>query len=567
MRLFSEVQVSEFIESGRWTDDDWDTALRRHAASHPDRLAVIDPPNRAALTTGPPLRLTWSQLDAEVDSIASRLFDHGVRADDIVGIQLPNVGELVVAYLALARIGAIATPFPVQYREHELNALLALVEAKAFMTAVNVLGRANAAALVEVSKGIESVQEIFAWGESCPPGVVGLDAGTRPLDVSPDYVEYVAGRTIRPNDCVTICWTSGTESLPKGIPRAFCDWGAVASGCIDSPSMTGDDVILNPFPLVNMGAFGGLFCPWILLGCTLVMHHPFDVETFMNQVQDEHVVYTVMPPALLTRLIQQPETLAAWDLSSIRAIGTGSAPVPGSTISGWEARGIEVINYFGSNEGLNLISDRTSVPSPQDRGHLFPSYRGDTDKLRVRVAKQTSIRLVDPESGDDIAAPGVVGELRLKGPTVFSGYVAGTGRPDVFDDQHFYCSGDLFEFTDESLELLRYRGRATDLIVRGGFNIGPAEIENVLQDHPAIAEVAVVGVPDDVLGDRICAFVVAQPGASLDLDDITTFMNDAQIAKFKWPEFLRTVDELPRNPVGKVLHRELRNTFVRDDES
>lgn len=210
------------------------------------------------------------------------------------------------------------------------------------------------------------------------------------------------------------------------------------------------------------------------------MHHPFDVGVFLEQVSRERVSYTVMPPALLTRLLQQPETLEQWDYSSLRTVGTGSAPVPASTVVGWEKMGIEVINFFGANEGLNLISDSSSVPSPEDRGRLFPSYRADPDTLRVRAGRYTSIRLVDEATREDIEAPGHIGELHLAGPTVFAGYYAGTGKASAFDDQGYYRSGDLFEFTDESLELLSYHGRANDLIVSDGFNVSPSEIEDVL---------------------------------------------------------------------------------------
>ncbi len=552
MRLFPEAAADQWIESGWWMYDDWDTLTRRHAAERPEHLALVDPPNRSTLTDGEPRRLTWRELDAEVDRVAAVLAAHGIGADDIVGIQLPNVAELAAAYLALARLGAIASPFPVQYREHELEALLPLIEAKGFITASRVLGRENAAAIDALAPRIPSLRTLFVWGDAVPAGAVALDA-TGDAAAPP-----VARRSAHLNDCITICWTSGTESLPKAIPRAFGDWGTIASGCIDAPQMTPDEVIMNPFPLVNMGAFGGLYCPWIVLGCTLVLHHPFDLGVFLGQIQTERVTYTVAPPAILTRLLQEPAILDSFDLSSIRALGTGSAPVPAGTIRGWEARGVEVINFFGSNEGLNLISDRTSVPDPAQRGELFPSYRADPATLRVRVGAATSIRLVDTATGEEVTTPGQAGELRLKGPTVFSGYYAGTGKPTAFDEQGYYCSGDLFEFADESLELLRYQGRATDLIVRGGFNISPAEIESVLQDHPSVVEVAVVGIPDPELGDRICAFVVAKPGTPPSLADLTGFMADHQVAKFKWPERLELVEALPRNPVGKVLHRDLR---------
>ncbi len=566
MKLFPPETVTERLASGQWTEGNWDASLTLHAAAAPDRLALIDPDNRSALTDGEPRRLTWAELDVEVDRVAALFVQAGVRADDIIGVQLPNVVEICITYLALARIGAIASPFPVQYREGELGELLELVKAQGFITAARILARANAAAIAELCESIDSAELLFAFGDDVPEGTIRLDGKAASSADLEALAAYRSTRTIESDDCITICWTSGTESTPKGIPRAYIDWCAVGTGCIDSPSMTENDVILNPFPLVNMGAFGGLFCPWIETGCTLVMHHPFDSAVFLGQVSGEKVNYTVMPPALLTRLLQQPETLENWDYSSLRTVGTGSAPVPASTIAGWEGMGIEVINFFGSNEGLNLISDASSVPNPEDRGHLFPSYRVAPEKLRVRLGRHTSIRLVDVATGEDIETPGTIGELRLSGPTVFAGYYEGTGKVGAFDEQGYYRSGDLFEFTDDTLALLAYHGRATDLIVRGGFNVSPSEIELILQDHPSVAEVAIVGMPHAELGERICAFVVPVTGETVELSDLIAQVEHARIAKYKWPEAIVLIDELPRNPVGKVLHRQLRGRLpiVRD---
>jgi acyl-CoA synthetase (AMP-forming)/AMP-acid ligase II len=487
------------------------------------------------------------------------LYEHGIRAGDVIGVQLPNTVELAVVYLVAARLGAIVTPFPVQYREHELRALLPLAEAKAFLTASRVIARQNAVAAIEIADQLPSIEVVFAFGERPPSRCVSLDRDGGASELSQAaFVGAGESRNSGPGDLITIFWTSGTEALPKGIPSTFGDWNVSASTMAEVAAMSTDDVMLCPFPVVNKGGIGGLFSPWMKMGCTLVLHHPFDMQVFLSQIESEQVTYGVVPPAILTRLVQKPHILGTYDLSSVRAFTTGSAPIPASTIRSWEERGVEIINVFASSEGLNLASNRRCIPDPEQRAELFPSYKGHCRPGAPAVAAATEIRLVDLTTGYDIEVPGQVGELLISGPSVFAGYLPGTGKPDPFDDEHFYRSGELFEYVGDDLELLRYHGRSTEMIVRGGFNISPLEIESLLHDHHGITEIAVVGIHDDILGERICAFIVPSGEEPPSLESLTAMLKDRQVAKFKWPEKVEYLKALPRSPVGKVLHRELR---------
>jgi non-ribosomal peptide synthetase component E (peptide arylation enzyme) len=170
---------------------------------------------------------------------------------------------------------------------------------------------------------------------------------------------------------------------------------------------------------------------------------------------------------------------------------------------------------------------------------------------------------VDIDDGHDIDAPGRIGELRFKGPTIFSGYYKApelTAR--AFDEQGYYRTGDLFEIAGDQHQYYRYAGRQKDIVIRGGMNISSEEIEGLIMSHPQVRDAAVIGAPDPTMGERVCAVVVPQPGQSLSLQALVDhFKNVKQVAAFKWPEQLLLVDELPRNPVGKVLKRALRARF------
>ena len=535
MKLHPQARVQEYTANGWWTAETIDGLFRSRVAERPDALAVVDPPNKGDLMASGALRCTWAELDSLVEGSAAVLAERGISAGDVVGVQLPNSVELVQAFLAIVRIGAIACPFPMQYREHELGRLGSV---------------AGLAAFVTTGDGHERVANT---GLSMPI-----------IDPTRSEGGSLAGRTdVDPNECVTICWTSGTESTPKGVPRCHYDWLAMSWGVVDGMGLTAGDVMLNPFPMVNMAGIGGMLLPWLRTGCTMAVHHPFDLMTFLTQVAIERVTYTVAPPALLAMLLQRDDVLAKADISSLRAIGSGSAPLSPAMVKGWQERyGIPIVNFFASNEGVALISDPTSFPDPEARARYFPRWGADGVTWPSRLGNWTSLRVVDPETGDEINEPGRTGELCTKGPTVFAGYLRGTGAVDPFDSDGYLHTGDLFELAGDRLEHLRYVDRLKDLVIRGGMNIAPAEIEALLAAHPKIADVAVVGYPDEVLGERVCAVVVPRPGEAVTLEDVTSFLRDRRIASFKLPERVEIVDALPRNPVGKVIKRDLRDRIA-----
>ncbi|GIH24349.1 AMP-dependent acyl-CoA synthetase [Acrocarpospora phusangensis] len=550
-------RVAEYTALGWWSDETMDELFRARVAAEPDRLALVDPANKAALAGMEPRRLTWRELDDEVSRLAAVLLRRGLRAGDVLAVQLPNTVELVTVYLACWRLRVVVSPLPVQYREHEVRELGALAGFAAFLT-VAAMGDRRLADEARQASGVP----VFAYGEGLARELAALD-----LTAARDEVEkYAAANPADPNDCVTICWTSGTESTPKGVPRTHYDWLAMSWATVDAPRLTGDDVLLNPFPMVNMAGINGMFLPWLRVGGVLVQHHPFDLPTFLGQISAERVTYTVAPPALLTLLLARAELLARADISSLRLIGSGSVPLAPSMVRGWqEDHGIGIVNFFGSNEGIALLTDPHDVPDPAQRARFFPRYGVPGVTWSSRISRQVSVRLVDPETGTEVTEPGVPGELRIKGPTVFAGYLNGARLPDPFDEQGYLRTGDVFVIDGERGEFLRYVDRAKDLIIRGGMNIAPAELEGLLAGHPAVAEVAVVGYPDEVLGEKVCAVVVPAPGAEVSLDDLVAFLREAKIASYKLPERLEVRGALPRNPVGKILKRELRQEIAEGD--
>ena len=547
MILVPKARIAEYSARGWWgrrrIHDVYAEALR----AHPGTDALVDPPNRAEVVDGAPRRLTWRELDAEVLRFATLFLELGLAKDDIVCVQLPNCVELPAIYLACLKLGLIVTPVPVQYREHELTHILGLTRPAALVSAERILRHGHAAMMRDLAARHPSVRVVVAI-DALPPMVADAESVARHERQHPVDADEVA----------SICWTSGTEGVPKGVPRSHNEWLGFPEAIVLSGGLAPGCHLLNAFPLVNMAGIAGQFLPWLTTGGKLVLHHPFHLPTFLAQVRDEAVHYTVVAPPILAALAQNPDLMKDIPL---RAIGSASGPLAEWTARVFSERyGIDVINYFGSNEGASLTSSALDLPDPVQRASYFPRFGVDGYDWKLPVARRVRTRLVDPDSGEDITVPGRPGELRATGPSVFSGYFRApemTAR--AFDDRGYYRSGDLFEIAGEHNELYRFVGRLKDIIVRGGFNISSEEIEALLLAHPKVREAAVVGYPDDVMGERVCAVVATHEGQSLSLPELVEFLRtEKRIAAYKLPERLMPVDALPRNPVGKLLKRELR---------
>ena len=579
MILVKPDKIADYTARGWWsTQTLWDVFCI-NLRTRPNAEAVVDAPNRADFVHGTPRRLSWAQLANEVDRFCLLLLAHNLRRDDVLVMQLPNCVEQFVVYLACARLGIIVTPVPVQYREHELAHILALTQAVAAVTFVRIGktegGHAASAMWIGLKAHHAALQMVMAWGEDAEAasnetacgmvdGVVDIAAQTHGVVNDSDRLRLAQAESdaaVTANDVFTICWTSGTEAQPKGVPRSHNEWLVIAPSIIEAAQIPLQARLLNPFPLVNMAGLSTAFATWLVLGGTVVQHQPFTLPVFLQQLRDEKIDYTVAPPAILNMLLQNEALLAGIDFKRLCRIGSGSAPLSDWMVRGFaDKHGVQIINYFGSNEGAALSGNDIDIPDPALRAQFFPRAGVDGFEWSISTTRKIRTRLVDLETGDDITTAGQPGEIRFAGPTIFSGYFESPELSQrAFDAQGFYKTGDLFEIAGDKLQYYRYVGRSKDLVIRGGVNISSEEIENLLMACPGVREAAVVGVPDDVLGEKVCACVVAADGASVTLDSIKTCLRDEKrIAIYKLPEYLLLLASLPRNPVGKILKRELR---------
>lgn len=546
----AQQRAQSYRDRGWWDNRTLHGVFAQAAERAPQRIALVDPSDTEHLLERAPVRCSYTAVAAHAEALAAQLAEAGLRRGDAVLAQLPNTAELVILYLALSRAGMVLSPVPMQYGRHELAYCAATLSPKAYIGVAQFKG-APIAAAAEAALPAEVLRFTLA-GEA--PGFTALNPFARTVDMPPAAVGEAEDR-------FTVCWTSGTTGTPKGVPRTHQHWFSQTLCVAEAVPLPEGAVMLNPFPLTNMAALSGFLFYWPQIAGTLVLHHPFDLPLYLRQLSGQHVAYTIAPPAVLNMFLKNEALHEQVDLSALRYIASGSAPLDPWMVAGFREKfGVEIINFFGSNEGIGLVGGPQDVPDPEQRATLFPRYGVAQFSWSNRFAERFESRLVDWQNDDaPITQSGQTGELLIRGPNVFEGYL-GNDRSQVFDDEGFFRTGDLFEIAGEGelARFYRFKGRCKDLIIRGGMNISPEELDIILSAHPAVLEAAVCGYPDAVMGEKVCLFAVVKPGESLDLVSVCNFLEAQGVAKFKWPERLELIEQLPRNPLNKVVRVALR---------
>ena len=561
MILTNESRIKDFKNRGWWGEDTLYSLFEEALLQCENQEALIDPENRPIITGDSAKRLTFKEIHEIVERYASIFYEQGLRKDDIVIIQLPNVVELPITYLALSKLGIICSPIPMQYGAFEITNIISEISPRAFIS----LKTFNSSPHAEQFSSIFKNNELkFSMGEV--DDFINLDEHELLSDSVQKQKNHSLENPISADDIFTICWTSGTTGTPKGVPRSHNLWLPMAKAAAFVSDTKEGDTLLNPFPMINMASIGGFLFNWLLCKGKLVQHHPFDLNIFLTQVSNEKIKYTIAPPAIMNMLLNNPAILDQFDLSGLRSIGCGGAPLSGWMVESFQTQyNLTVQNIFGSNEGATLLSARNEIEDPHIRAKYFPRFGVDGFEWSNPVSKLVKTKLISLENNEEITEPGQPGELLISGATVFDGYWdSPEANSEVFDQEGFFRTGDLFEISPEDTQKKYYKfcGRCKDLIIRGGMNISPEELDNLLSSHPKMLEVAVTGYDDEILGEKVGVVAVIPEDETISLEEIIDFLKDKKIAKYKMPEDIRVIDILPKNPVGKVLRRELKDLFT-----
>jgi acyl-CoA synthetase (AMP-forming)/AMP-acid ligase II len=566
MILHDDATIERYTREGWWGQTTIGDLFAACVANRPGQTALVDAPNRAEFAFGKPHSLTFAQTEAAVVRLAALFHEAGVRKDSIVLVQLPNIIEIVIAFLACTRLGAIVSPVMMAYGERELTRIVGHLKPACCLGLERFKGGRPASLLRRIVSGRDDPATVLSLGEEDHEGVFDLfDPALKPSTAG--LREHLAALTIDANEIITMHWTSGTTGEPKCVPRSHNNWHATGNCCVDAAGLEPGDRILAPMQMVHTAGYSGMVMPWLELQGMLALHQPFDMTVFLQQIQDLKINHTVTAPAMLNALLRN-NVLDDYDVSGIRSILCGSAPLDAWMISDFQQRyGIEVVNAFGSTEGLTMMSSPGITSDPHQRARYFPRFNGSANRSvtnvpwTIRLAAAIECRLHDTGTGEEITGPRTPGEFACRSPAFFPGYWTADGKLDRsdFDRDGFYRPGEIFEIAGdgEDADFYHYIDRLRDVINRGGVKIPAGELESAIQELPEVTEAAAIGYPDERLGEIICAVVVPADGAELTLDELKTRLTRAGLAKFMLPERLEIVSALPRNTTGKILKREL----------
>jgi len=496
-------------------------------------------PQRTALVQGE-RRLSYAQLGEAIDRLARPLIDLGLRPRDRVVFQLPNSIEFVIALFALLRIGVIPVLALPAHRRAEISHFVAHAEAVGYFVPDFWRGYDFRKLAVDISAGAPSLRRVLVLGEpdTNQISLTNLLAGHGSGDTS-----GIVDTGPSPDEVALMLLSGGTTGLPKMIPRTHNDY---VYNCRQSGAIAGfnaDTVFLALLPMAHNYTLG---CPGVLgalaWGGTAVIAPDASIETVSRLIEAERVsVISATVPLIVNWLnAKRPQHC---DFSSLRVLMNGGAKLAPELRRRAERQfGCALQESYGTGEGL-LNMTRLDDPA----GIRFTSSGRP-------ISPADEIRIVD-ENGNDVA-DGEAGELICRGPYTIRGYYRAPEKTRAaFTDDGFYRMGDVVRRVDGNLYI---EGRLKDIINRGGEKISCEEVENHILSHPKVKNACLVAMPDPIFGEKACAFVIPVDGATLDLDEINSFLLSREIAKFKLPERLRLVREFPISPAGKVLRRELR---------
>ncbi|MEJ8857393.1 long-chain fatty acid--CoA ligase [Variovorax robiniae] len=491
-------------------------------------------PHKPALTCD---GVTWSygELIDRVERMSTVLAAGGVTPGARVGYLGFNDPMFLVVMFAASRIGAIFVPLNFRLTGPEL----AFIINDAGIHSL-VVGESHIAIIDEVRGGLNSTRYIHRAG-----GAEGWEAADALMAGAPSLPMPAAVPT-GADDVALIMYTSGTTGHPKGAMLTNGNFWANNLNEIFLWDLGSTDVTLNFAPMFHVG---GLLCgtmSTLLAGGHVVLQRAFEVQAVLDAIVEYRVTITFGVPAMLLFISQHPSFETA-DLSSLRSIAVGGAPMPEPLLRLYEARKIPVQQGYGMTETASMIT------------FLHPDRTADKLGSSGTPPMMTEIRLLDAND-QEIDEAGVPGEICVRGSNVMPGY---WNRPEVnasiFTSDGWFRSGDIgYRDADGFLFLC---DRLKDMVISGGENVYPAEVESVLYDHPDIAEVAVIGAPDERWGERVVAVVAPKPGKTMTLEALNAFAG-AKLARYKLPKELRIVEALPRNPTGKVLKAKLREHNV-----
>jgi acyl-CoA synthetase (AMP-forming)/AMP-acid ligase II len=491
-------------------------------------------------------RVTFSQVDDHVNRLANALLKLGIEKGDRIGVLQVNCNEYVEVYFAAAKLGAIFVPLNFRAKADELSYMVSNAEAKLIF-----LGARYLEMFDHILPDLPTVKDVIL-----------LDGtGDRYFDyedlIESSSPEEVLGE-IEDEDTTILMYTAGTTGRPKGVPLTHNGFVSYVLENVEPASPEIEERNLITVPLYHVAGIQAMLAA-VYGGRTMVLMRQFEVKEWMRTVQNEKATRAMLVPTMLKWVMDDPE-FSHYDLSSLRVITYGAAPMPLEVIKkaiqklSW----VRFINAFGQTETASTI---TSL-GPED--HVIEGSEEEREKKLKRLSSSigrplpdVEVKIVDKDGNS--LKPGGVGNIMARGPRIMTGYWRDEEKTaHTVTNNGWLKTGDVGWMDEEGYIYLS--GRGDDMIIRGGENISPDEVEDVLSSHPKIDEAAVIGVPDPDWGQEPMAVVVLKKSETAEPEEIMEHCRE-RLAGFKRPRSVIFVESLPRNPMGKVMRRKLREQY------
>ncbi|WP_194793207.1 AMP-binding protein [Raineyella fluvialis] len=530
--MISPALDAEYRAASLWSDAGLYDLWRADLATCPDDEVVVDCRGN---------RATYRQVDDRAARLAGALRSAGVGRGDVVSVVLPNWAEYVAVIVACLKLGAVANPTLQQYGFHELRYLLELSRAKALV----IVGRFRS---IDHWEDLRRLQASSPWLRTIL--TVGADAreddayGTLDQAMSGEPLPETACTPGGGSDVAAVLFTSGSEAWPKGVMLTHNNVLASERGFVEALGLCRGERMFMPAPLAHAtGYLHGLVMP-IMVGGSVILQDRFCGADALRLINAERATCTMGSTTIVDEILAAARQGDGFHPGLAR-ICCGGAPVPSCLVERALELGVRVHSVYGSTESAPHTMTRPGDPVER------------VIHTDGRAVPGTRIRIVDPVTHRTLP-PGVEGEEASRGPAVFAGYLADPDRTALaLDADGWYYSGDLAVMDTDGY--IRVTGRIKDTILRGGENISAREVEELLLQHPAVRDVAVVAMPHPRLGESCCAFIVVQPDAHApSLQSVRAFFRMMEVARFKTPERVECVEALPMTPSGKVRKAVLR---------
>jgi len=536
VRYPDEDRLHRYVAEGYLSDETLVDALRQSFREHHDRLALA----------GPEGDFTYRELDEQTDRLGAALLALGLKPLDRAVFQCGNSNELLLAFLGCLKAGIIPLCSLQAFRKLEIGYLANLCQARLHLVQGDDPKFDDVAFAEEMQAEVPSLAFILqARGERRGRAVLLADL-IRDMPLARAR-EILADVEHEPFQAAVFQLSGGTTGVPKIIPRFQNEYLYNMRAVAAFNGYTRNDVLFFPTPYMHNLNMGCFFGPFLLSGATVTVAPDLSENTLQALVRDYEPTWFGVAGPILNRIA--PELLRGTAADKARR----SFIVPKNAANLERLTGSPTYHIFGMTEGVIMFTRPEDPPEIREQSVGCP------------VSAADEVRIVYPGTEDDVAE-GEIGEALFRGPYTIRGYYK-SEKEDVtrFTADGFYRSGDLM--SSSMVDGKRYyffRGRIKDVVDRGGEKINAEELENVINAHPAILASAVVGMPDKIYGERVCAFVLLKPAAAagLTLSDLTRYLEQAGLAKFKWPERLEIIPEFPLTASGKLSKVILRDRIV-----